>query len=308
MRRTGSSLACSVAWLFTVSVVHGVEPLRFAWPIPSSARVEITDERRLGDERRSTVLELTLTAARDGDSDRTVVRFRDARITRIDGAPADRADPSSVAAAVARVMKRAIPTMVIDRDGSYLESRDLDRVAQELFEAAGVPLPFLARDATRALLTDAAAMDWNAWVGAWLGVQLAQGDWVSQTGETEIDGERVPVKVTRRGLGAGSQPATTRYSLDLLYPSDAVRHYTSGFLVDMARGAGELAEDHVANLRFLEGAVFSPLSETITIELETKTMRPLSVERMRSFQANAGRHQVQGRERRAHRFVWVEGR
>jgi hypothetical protein len=91
----------------------------------------------------------------------------------------------------------------------------------------------------------------------------------------------------------------------VVFPSESVRRYTSGFLIDMAREAKELGDDDpVASARFLERAQFSPVTETLTADLETATMRPLLVERTRTFSAVARGHWVVGSERRAHRFTW----
>ena len=47
------------------------------------------------------------------------------------------------------------------------------------------------------------------------------------------------------------------------------------------------------------------LTEALTVEMETATMRPRFAERTRTFAAVHGKHKVEGRERRTHRFTWV---
>ena len=262
--------SCSSIW----AASEAANPLRFAWPVPATARVEISDERALGDRRRSIVLAATLRADRDGESDQMLLRFEGARLVSIDDVAADRADAGSIARAVAEVMKHALPTMVIARDGSYVESRDLDRVIKEIFESAGVPFPFEIRDAMQELLTDVAAQEWNSWVTAWVGLRLAPGDWTRESRDVEVAGVTLPAVVTWRALGTGAEVGTSRYELTMIHPSDSVRHYTSGFLVDMARQAGELGEDPVINLQYLKKATFSPLTERITIpELRDEVVR-----------------------------------
>ena len=98
----------------------------------------------------------------------------------------------------------------------------------------------------------------------------------------------------------------TRLTASAEVSSEAVRMYTRGFLIDMAREAKELGDDDpVASVRFLEKAVYSPMTTTPTAELETATMRPVFAERTRTFSAVKGKHKVEGRERRTHRFTWV---
>ena len=49
----------------------------------------------------------------------------------------------------------------------------------------------------------------------------------------------------------------------------------------------------------------SPMTTTLTAEPEAATMRPVFAERTRTFSAVKGKHKVEGRERRTHRFTWV---
>jgi hypothetical protein len=121
-----------------------------------------------------------------------------------------------------------------------------------------------------------------------------------------LNDQQVPVVLTRRGLAPSAPEALTRLEASAVYPSEAVRLYTRGFLIDLAREAKELGDDDpVASQRFIEKARYSPLTVTLTAELESATMRPLFAERTRTFSAVHGRHKVEGRERRTHRFTWV---
>ena len=74
----------------------------------------------------------------------------------------------------------------------------------------------------------------------------------------------------------------------------------------MAREAKELDDFHPdLSLKFLQSATYSPMTQTLAVKLETATMRPVFTERLRTFSASKGRHKVEGRERRAHRFTWI---
>jgi len=250
--------------------------LRFNWPIGSDAIVELTDERSVGDQARTIVMTMRLHVEPDGTTDRVVVRLSDAQLVSIDGASPGSTDPSHTLLAVGRVMKRLTPTMVIGADGRFQEVRDLDRLMPEVLSAAGFPAPPPGLDAVFAdFFNDLAAEDWSTWVAAWLGKQVLPG-------------------------------ARTRLEASVVYPSEAVRLYTQGFLIDLAREARELGDhDPVASQRFIEKARYSPLTVTLTAELEAATMRPLFAERKRSFSAVQGRHEINGLERRTHRFTWV---
>lgn len=280
--------------------------LRFAWPAGAEARVELRDERAVGEESRTIVLTMRLRVAPDAAADRVVVRLSDARVVSIDGASPGDIDPSHTLLDVSRVMKSLTPTMVVSRDGRYLEIRDLDRLTREVLAAAGLPELPGGMEAFSSLLSDVAAEDWGTWVGAWLGEPLAPGESTETEREMRLRGARVPVRVTRRGLVPTAPKGCTRLEASAVYPSESVRQYTQGFLIDMAREAKELGDnDPVASVRFIEKARFSPVTETLTVELETATMRPFVAERSRSFTAVKGRHKVEGSERRTHRFTWV---
>jgi hypothetical protein len=283
-----------------------VAALRFAWPAHAEARVELTDERIVGHESRTIVMTMRLRVEPDPGTDRYVVRLSDAKLVSVDGAAPGDIDPAHTLLAVSRVMKRITPTMVIGRDGRYLDTRDVDRMTQEVLAAAGLPSPPVGVDAFSQLLSDVAAEDWSAWVGAWVGNQLAAGESTESERTMQLGGAMVPVRLTRRGLTPSVPDGQTRLEATAVYPSESVRSYTKGFLIDMAREAKELGDnDPVASQRFLDKARYSPLTETLTAELETATMRPLFADRTRSFSAVKGKHKVEGREKRTHRFTWV---
>lgn len=122
----------------------------------------------------------------------------------------------------------------------------------------------------------------------------------------DLNGASVPLRMKCRGLQPVEPGGHTRLEAQAVYPSESVRHYTAGFLTDLAREAKELDDFHPdLSLRFLQSATYSPMTQTLTVELETATMRPVFAERLRTFSASKGRHKVEGRERRAHRFTWI---
>jgi hypothetical protein len=280
--------------------------LSFAWPPRADAQVELTDERSVGDDRQSIVLTMRLRVEPDPTSGRVVVRLFGVQLASIDGSSPRDTDPARTLLAVGRVMKRITPTMVIGRDGRYLETRDLEPLVREVLGAVGFPAMPPDLSAFSALLSDVAATDWNTWVGAWLGNRLAPGEREESEQDMQLDGAMVPVRLTRRGLTPSVADGRTRLEASAVYPSESVRQYTRGFLVDMAREAKELGDnDPVASVKFVDSARYSPMTETRTVELETATMLPLFAERTRSFTAVKGKHKVEGRERRTHRFTWI---
>jgi hypothetical protein len=280
--------------------------LRFAWPERGDAIVELTDERTVADSSRTIVLTMRLHVEPDPATGGLFVRLSDAKLVSIDGRSAGVADPQHTLLAVGRVMKCMTPTMIVSRDGTFLETRDADRMLVDVLEAAGFPALPPGLDSFTRLLNDVAAEDWSAWVGAWIGNELRPGESNEVQREMELAGKRVPLHLTRRGVKPQGSAGHTRLEAQATYPSDSVRNYTAGFLVDLAREAKELDDYHPdLSLRFLQSASYGPLTQTLTVEMETETMRPLLAERLRTFSASKGRHKVEGRERRTHRFTWA---
>jgi hypothetical protein len=284
MRVFGSMIVTAVLTCGPIRGADATPFLRFAWPKACEAQVELTDERTVGDVSRTIVMTMRLRVEPDGASDRLIVRLSDARLISVDGSTPGDLDPAHALFAAGSVMKRVTPTMVISREGRYLETRDLDRLVHEVLEAAGFPGPPPGLDAFSHLLDDVAAEDWITWTGAWLGQRLGPGDTLETERELPFDGARIPVRITRRGLTPSAPQGHTRLEASTVYPSESVRHYTAGFLIDMAREAKELGDkDPVASMRFLESAQYGPVTQTITVELETATMRPAFAERTHRF-------------------------
>jgi hypothetical protein len=251
--------------------------LRFAWPAHGDAQVEFTDERSVGDERRTIIMTMLLHVQPDGDSGRLVIRLHAPKLISIDGAIPGEADPARVLLASGRVMKAFAPAMVISADGAYMGLADPGRLVGDVLSAAGFPAPPPTLDSFAKIFDGIARDDWNVWVGGWVGSTPSPGDtW-----------------------GRAQLNASTIHS------ADSVKDYTAGFLVDMAREAKELGDDPVASVKFLSRARYSAVTETYRVELDPATMRPFFAEHMRSFYAVNGKHRVDGRERRTHRFTWA---
>jgi hypothetical protein len=277
-KRVAGVLVIAVALTFAPArAATETAPLRFAWPMHGEAVVELTDERSVGDERRTIVMTMRLHVQPDGDTGRLVVRLGGAKLVSIDGATPGETDPAHALLTMGRVMKAFAPAMIIGADGRYLGLANAGTVMGDVLSAAGFPAPPPGLDAFASVFDDIAREDWNVWVGAWLGASPAAGDtW----GRARLD-------------------ASTIHS------SESVKGYTAGFLIDMARESEELGEDPVASRKFLAKARYSPMTEAFSVELDPKTMRPFLAERTRSFYAVNGKHRVEGRERRTHRFTWA---
>ena len=274
----------------------GDPELRFGWKAGDSAVVELTDERRVGDTTRSSVTAMRMTVLPDGAGDQLVLRFSDPRAVAGDAAGLD--------GAVARVLARATPSFAVTAAGDFLEGRDLDATVREVVQASGFPVMPPALGPFRDLISDLASEDWYAWVGLWRGPRLAPGESIQNETRMSFHGRPVRVTLTRRGLDPPDDPSRVRLEALAVYPTDAVQTYTRGLLIDLAVEAKELGDDPEASERFISRATFGPVTERLTVELEAATMRPIVVERDRSFWAVAGRHRVEGRERRVHRFEW----
>lgn len=278
------------------------EPLAFAWPVPSSATLDLLVERHVGTAFRSIEMRMRLDARRESEG-RLLVRLHDPRILTIDGIPFARARKDTESYDVARVLRAITPSFVVSDRGEYLEERETGQLVRAVLAAAGFERPPLAMEAFEDLVSRVGPSDWHAWTELWLGSTLAPGDFLRSRQVVVFEKDLVPVTVVRKALEAGTA-GRSRLETIAEFPSDAVRSYTVGFLLDMAIDAEESGEDVLANRRFVEEARFSPVTETVAALLETATLRPLEVDRTRSFWAVGGKFTIEGRERRRHRFVW----
>lgn len=306
MRFQGVLLVALLAPVAAGSEPPATEPLAFAWPAPSSATVDLLVERRVGTAFRSIEIRLRLDALPESEG-RLLVRLHDPRILTIDGVPFARARKDTESYDVARVLRAITPSFVVSDNGDYLEERETDRLVRAVLAAAGFEGRPLAMEAFEDLVSRVGPSDWHAWTELWLGSTLAPGDLVRTRQVVVFEGDLVPVTVVRRALESGTA-GRSRLETTAEFPSDAVRSYSVGFLLDMAIDAEQLGEDVIANRRFVEEARFSPVTETVAALLETATLRPIEVDRTRSFWAVGGSFTVEGRERRRHRFVWDERR
>jgi len=276
-RATSLLVVATTIVLVPIRVEAQTTPLRFAWPAYGDATVELTDERVVGDERRTIIMTMRLRVLPEDGSDRLVVVISDGKLVSIDGATPGETDPAHALLAMGRVMKAFAPAMVIAADGRYVGLGNAGQVVGDVLSASGFPAPPPGIDAFAAVLDEIAREDWNVWVGAWVGARPATGDtW----GRARLDASTI-------------------------HPSESVKDYTAGFLMDMARDAEEVGDDPVTSRKFLAKARYSPITETMRVELDPTTMRPFFAERTRSFYAVNGKHRVDGLERRTHRFTWA---
>ncbi|HEX6851668.1 MAG TPA: hypothetical protein VF139_09705 [Candidatus Polarisedimenticolaceae bacterium] len=281
-------------------------PLRFAWPERAAAIVELTTERRVGEVALSVVVRSRLDVAPEAPPGHRLVRFSKPTIVSIDGVPFAKARTDTEASDVARVVRSMTPSFVVDDAGRYLEARDADRMIREVLAAVGLPdLPF-GMSAFAGLVGEVAPRDWQMWVELWIGDALLPGEWTRLDRVMPFEGALAPVTLIRKRVPPVGGADHTRLLLEAEYPSDAVRTYTTGVLLDLAIEAERLGDDVRANRKWIESARFSPVEETITAELETATLRPIVVERVRSFFAENDGFRVEGTERRVHRFEWLE--
>ena len=270
-------------------------PLRFGWVAGSAAVVELTSERRIGSLRQSTVVRMRLRVLPDTPAGGLVVELSHPEILAAEGTPLD----------AARVLGRITPSFAVDASGRFAGDREADRMVREVLAAAGFPAPPMGAEAFADLVRQVAPSDWQAWVELWIGDAMIPGEWTRTDRVALFEGAIVPAKRIRRRLEPSGSGGSS-HLLEVEYPSEGVRHYTVGVLLDLAVEAKRLGDDVRSNRNWIRGARFSPVTETITAELEDATMRPRVVTRERSFFAENDGFRVEGRERRVHRFSWIE--
>src|SRR5262249_25670459 len=132
----------------------------------------------------------------------------DLHVTAVDGVPAT--DPRSAEVVdIADALANVVPTMLINAKGTYAGTGDPEPMfarLRELFPRQAGKLKRMASSpGMRAVLDDAMASRWHAWVETWLGYDPKAGSpqtLAHEWGTTVLTRDDAPVAEGRRRLSA----------------------------------------------------------------------------------------------------------
>lgn len=180
------------------------ESFRFDWPVPGEVRVTAHAEKR--GEQSTAAYTVRLEPLADGELG---ARFEDFRFLNLNGVDATEA---SVAAQLGPLtaLTSALPTLRLSPDGQYLGTAGLEAVTERVFAALEGQLDpaTLARlreqfasPRMRALMQQKSGELWNAWVGAWNGVDIEPGGRLQASVPVEVLGRTLAQKILVEHLG-----------------------------------------------------------------------------------------------------------
>lgn len=251
MTMRSSVLRCLVGFsLASAGPAAYAEVFTFAWPAPGVVRVDakMAKKGNTSTARYSVALNAT------GENDYSL-EFRDFEFISLNGKDAQ--DPK-IAAQLGPVsaLTASLPSMLISRDGNYLGTFGIEQTMERLMGL--MPKKFdestrrrmgeyLRSPQVQAMMQQKSGEVWNAWVGAWNGLDLEAGQ--------KLRG-RVPVKLMNRDLeqsvlvehlgpisgeGAALCPQCVRLRLTTIVEGPEVLQVVSGMLRELgSRDPSEL--------------------------------------------------------------------
>jgi len=280
-----------------------VPPLEFAWPLPAKA-VVVKDGAKKGNEAK---LRFQLAVAND-TADELRARMTKFEFLEIGGRDATTAEMQKVLEP-ALALTQAVPDIVIDAKGAYRRIDGLEAMMErvEEFESRRRQLTDAQREekkralespAMRDALQQACSADWNTWVGAWIGFDLAPGTQRSDRIETTFFDTTIRSEVTRRHHGpAADVPGHVRLtSVAVAEGQEAVEAYR-----DILRRVAQESGGKPFPVADLEAVRQELQLEVITDPRTLLPRRAIRTKTIRIVMAGETRDQV---ERADYTFEW----
>lgn len=201
--------------------------VKFGWRPP--CRLPALQDKDKNGQRMRASFDLVLEPVLD----RLTLRMQHIQVVMVNGEPADAPALRDQLASVNALAEAVAPTILVSMEGEYLGVVDLERnldVVEKLSTLGGTGMDMARKlmrgPQMRAMLEEAAGAYWNAWTGAWLGLQLAPGEHLERTLEIELQGGatmKVPVAVSHRGTIAGTGGLVLLESVQVLEGPEAAR-------------------------------------------------------------------------------------
>jgi hypothetical protein len=225
--------------------------VKFAWRPP--CRIPALQDTDKNGQRMRASFDLVLEPLRD----RLALRMQHMQVLTVNGQPADSPALRGQIASVNALAAAAAPTFLVSMEGEYLGLADLDRSLDIVEKSTALSGPGMegAREAMRspqmrAMLEQAAGGYWNAWAGAWLGLQLGPGEHLSRTAEVQLPGGAtmtVPFTINHRGTIAGTGGLVLLDSVQVLEGPEAARLLLQAMRSMAAQAGGPPVPDSTTN-------------------------------------------------------------
>jgi hypothetical protein len=201
--------------------------VKFGWRPP--CRIPALQDTDKNGQRVRASFDLVLEPVRD----LLTLRMQHMQVLMVNGETADSPALRGQLASMNALAAAAAPTFLVSMEGEYLGIANLDQSLDVVEKSTALAGPGMesAREAMRspqmrAMLEQAAGGYWNAWAGAWLGLQLAPGEHLERTVEIELPGGatmKVPFTLSHRGTIAGTDGMVLLDSVQVLEGPEAAR-------------------------------------------------------------------------------------
>jgi hypothetical protein len=250
--------------------------LRFAWPAPS--RVTVTERVLKKGKRVVMRYDAVLSARQGGGYELRLDKFQ---FVEVEGRDVSKGPlPPELKAAAA--MASAIPMLVLSDEGQVQDIVGFEEVMERA--VAAVPEEKGMRDQMRKVLAQPAMAQamkqkagefWNAWVGAWVGLDLAAGQERSATVPVQLASGSVDSVMTMRHRGPdAARKGAVRLELETVYEGEPFRKAMVGMLTQLLQSAGPQGKappDFDAMLKSARRV------STVEVVTDGATLRPYSV-------------------------------
>lgn len=278
----------------------------FAWPVPSSAVVIKEVEKASVKAKMRSRLAVS---AEEGGGLRA--RMSDFEFLEINGNDVTTPEMKEALAPV-QTMTQAVPDLLVDGKGNYLHIDGIEAMIERAVKFQGESkgrskaaneqiLELMRSPMMIELLQHSCSVDWNTWVGGWIGFDSAPGRETVGTIDMPMMGGTLPAKVTRRHLGAVAEHAGhVRLSSVLVAEGPEA---TAAFIAMMQRVAEQPGGRPFAGDR-LEAVRAETALEVIT---DPRTLLPLRASRTKTIRITMQGEEPQEQVERAdYTFEWAK--
>ena len=292
------------AALALVLVAAAPAPLKFGWSAPT--RVEVTEKVVKKDRSSTMKYDVVLTKRKGGYE----VRLEKLRFVALDGVVVDRANvPADVQQAEA--MAAVVPVLLLRPDGTVEGVGPLDDMLARVVAgmrpevAASVRAAF-ASPAVQDGMKQRASDFWNAWVGAWVGMDVAAGQEQTATTSTPTPGGPVPTAVVLRNRGPdASHPGALRLEVETKLEGETFRAAMVAMMKQMMAAAGPNVKHGLDVDAMLKAARRTTTSEVV---VDPKTLRPYKARMVSDTSMTFGEAINQEHEEHDYEFAWPAAR
>ncbi|HYO71285.1 MAG TPA: hypothetical protein VEU33_34920 [Archangium sp.] len=275
--------------------------LRFAWPAPS--RVTVT-ERTLKKGKRAVMrYDAVLTARKEGGHELKLDKFH---FLERDGHDLTKG-PLSPEIKEATALASAIPTLVLSAEGQLVDMAGVEEMLERIYKM----MPEDQREQMRAMferpemkeaLKQKGGEFWTAWVGTWVGLELAAGEESSGTMQTQLPSGPVDTVVTVRHRGPDAEhKGAVRLELESVLEGEPFRKAMVASIAQMLQAATPQDKEQPDVDAMVKSARRVSSAEVV---MDAASMRPFSARRSEVSKLVVGDKESETIEEHEYSFVW----